>query len=631
MKLQQFDGGLSTRLRPQYIGITEGAVYTNIDNSKGSLVPVQGKVEEPSITVGNFNFYYEAKDQWVSSSNEATWVEYKNVLYKADGNQATKFDGINEYNLGIDAPNTAVTTTAEVVPQTPSGVNVNVIKDVPGLIVRTEAYLLVNSDDDFFANPLYFTVNSEGETSEPEEFSRVSTNGLFPAARTTTSTDTRTITISNVTGADYGASGIKVYRAYAGYYRLIGTLTSSASSIVDSTDDISALPLLDATKFAKLEGTYQYRLTYLNNGDGAESGPNSYSSELTVKGFINVSDIPVSSDPQVDKKKLYRIGGNSTIPTLVTTLDNATTTFYDNVLDVDLLADVLETDLANPAPEGLKYLKEAYAMLWGAVDSKLYYTPIDQPNSWPELYYIDYADTITGIAPVANGVMVMTKYKCYLVTGTGPTTLASQLLRSDQGCIANSSIQVFQGAAIWASTDGLCVSAGGAVTLLTKDKLGKLQLNPVSSCIYDEVYYLVENNGDMLVVDMRYTTVFKTLKLGVSHVIVANDVLYGWQDSVMYKLFASDAPETFEFLSARFTESMVSYVKSYKKFHLYSKGDIIIEVLGEDNSVLARKTFTTTDTHEFQIPSGMQRQEFIQLRVSGTGEVFEIRFEAERG
>lgn len=628
MQLQQFDGGLSIRKRPQFIQVNEGEVYHNIDNEKGTLLPVKAKTLVAGLNLAKYNFFYESKSQWVSSSAEASWIEYKSVLYRANGVAPTKFDGSNEYALGITQPSTAPVTAKVVVAEPMADVTISVTTS-GGLTNKIENYLLINSDSTFYANPLSFTVDEEGEALNINVINNVPTSGLFAASRTTTSVDTRDITISNVIGATYGSAGVDVYRAYGGKYYLVGNLASAAATLIDNTEDISGNTLLDAALFAKLEGTYQYVLTFLNSNDGTESGPSAYSTELTVAGPIQVSSLAVSSDAQVDKKKLYRLGGNSTILTLVTTLDNVTTSFEDTIVDSDLLADVLETTISNPAPLELRHLREAYAMLWGVVGTKVYYTPIDQPNSWPELYYIDYVDTVTGIAPVSNGILVMTKYKTHLITGTGPNSLATQLLRSDQGCLANNSVQLFQGAALWASTDGICVSNGNDVILLTKDKLGKYVLTPVNSCLHDEVYYVVNADATILAVDMRYGTMFRTLDLGVETLTVANDILYGWNSTGMYTIFSSANYETFQFKSTRFTEGIVSKAKSFKKFHLYSKGVIIIKVIAEDGQILANKEFATTGKHELQVPSSMQRQEFIQLDISGTGEVYEIRFQAE--
>ena len=56
MKIQQFAGGLSTRLRPQYIQVNEGAQYSNIDNSVGTLAPVN-KPQVTNIATTEFNTF----------------------------------------------------------------------------------------------------------------------------------------------------------------------------------------------------------------------------------------------------------------------------------------------------------------------------------------------------------------------------------------------------------------------------------------------------------------------------------------------------------------------------------------------------------------------------------------------
>ena len=121
-----------------------------------------------------------------------------------------------------------------------------------------------------------------------------------------------------------------------------------------------------------------------------------------------MSNIVASSDPQVDKKRLYRVGGNVATFTLVATLDNAVTSYVDEISDTDLSSTLLQSTTYDTAPGGLKYLTEAYAMLFGAVGPKLYFTPIGVPNAWPATNYIDFSEDITGIGVVANGLLVLT-------------------------------------------------------------------------------------------------------------------------------------------------------------------------------------------------------------------------------
>lgn len=619
MKLQAFDGGLATRKRPQFIGANQGVVYTNIDNEKGTLTPVKGK-RATTIPNAKYSAYYDAKDQWVSADIETEWVEYNKIMYSTDGVAPKKFDGTTTSNLGITPPTYAGTLSKVNDFDQPNEITLTSNTTGGNLPVQNEYYAIVNATAAAQSNALYAAIDEAGS---PFFFAA----GVIP--RFTGTPATRSITIANPTGIAIQSGGVQVYRLYESKYRYVGTLATSSSSITDSVYDISGNAELDESKFGPLQGTYTYQLTYVNSSDGSESAPSPASAEVEVEGEINLTNLPVSSDPQVDKKRLYRIGGNSTAYTRVVELPNSASSYLDSLKDTELEGSGLETAGSGPPPLGLRYLTEAYAMLFAADGNKLRFTPIDQPDSWPPLFFLTYASPITGIASVANGVLVFTKFTAHLVTGTGPNSLATQPLRGDQGCIANNSIQDLGDAAIWASTDGLCISNGNDAKVITKDALGKISLSPVSSALHDEVYYVVNADKSILALDFRYGLVIKQLSLGVETLSVGLDTLYGWAEDVTYEMFAGTISESLTFKSARFVEGRASELKTYKKVYIYSKGDIILNILIDDVQVASR-SLTDEGITTVQVPQELQRGAFIQFELSGTGEVYELEYEVGR-
>ncbi|RKY53162.1 MAG: hypothetical protein DRP93_07025 [Candidatus Neomarinimicrobiota bacterium] len=333
----------------------------------------------------------------------------------------------------------------------------------------------------------------------------------------------------------------------------------------------------------------------------------------------------MSSDPQVDKKRLYRIGGSLTTQTLVVELDNAVTSYDDVTKDTGVIGTLLEDLDALPAPNDLAYLTEAYAMLFAAQGSKLRFTPIGKPDSWPELYYLQFTSDITGIAEVANGLLVFTKFKTHLVTGTGPLSLSQQPLSNDQGCLAFESVQTISGSALWVSSDGICISSGSQVIVASKDSLGKQSLDVTDSIVYDEAYYALDSFGTMLVYDFAYGKVYKRLKLGNESLAIANDVLYGWTSGELYTLFASANSVSMTYISPRCIEGSGTEQKTYKNVRIYHKGDIIIKIFIDDAEVVT-KTLTGEDSTTIKVPQSEQRGFFIQFTVTGTGEVYEIEY-----
>lgn len=622
MKVQQFQGGLVTRLEPQFLQTNQGTVYTNIDNSTGVLTPVKG-TSETNISLLPYHTFYDFAQEWVDSSVRRDYVEYRRKLYWTDRSSVPQvYDGTNQFNLGIVPPPELTDFT---IVQVDDLVQAEFDATGAGTLPNVDTtYLFVNSDSPYQSNPLAVVVDKRKTSAE------VLVNLLTKQTKVVDTTpDTRSVVVSDVAGITYGVNGVELYRLYNGKYYLVGALANAAASLTDNVLDISANKELDLTLFEPLQGTYQYQLTYYNSTNGVESGPGTFSDELdlTEGGIITLNNLPVSTDPQVDKKRIYRVGGNLTASTLVAELDNVTTSYNDELKDTDVVGTLLPSSIAEQAPAGLAFLAESYAMLFGAEGAKLRFTPIGEPDSWPETYFLQFDADITGIAAVTNGILVFSKFQTYLVTGTGPTSLSQQLLSSDQGCIAFESVRVISGAALWASTDGICSSSGNNVKVLSKDTLGKISLSPTDSVVFDEAYYLLEADGTILSFDFAYGQIFKRLSLDVGSLAIANDELYGIRNGKLQQFYGSDSPTQIAYTSPRFIEGSVTEQKIYKKVHFYHDGDIMVNILINNISV-ATKSFTGTDSSTIKVPEESKRGFFIQIIITGTGTVHEIEYEA---
>lgn len=631
MKLQTFDGGVANRLVPQLLNLNQGVIYENIDNAKGILTPVKNKLPT-GILLDLYNYYYVAGDEWLSSARPTDYLEFQRKMYLTDRvNPPQKYSNETYNNLGIVKPistpiinNTSSATPLEditILNKTDSG-------DLPAADFD---YLLFNVKDGIYSTPFKFTVyasstestRASGEVISFNETTRFGRNSIITADDPTN----RAVEFKDLKG-DFKDSA-KLYRWYDGAWRLVFEFTSKSDTFIDAIYDVSTKVELDEDNISRFNGTYQYVYTYYNADDGTESAPSSISKELEVdSGSIQVSLLNNSTDSQVTTKRLYRLGGNITQFTLVTELELSVTTFVDTLSDIDLDGRLLESDNYYEAPKGLQFLSESYAMLFGAVGSTLRFTPIGKPNAWPPEYSLQFESDITGLGPVANGVLVFTRTKTYIVTGTGPTSLAQQSLRGDQGCIAFESIaEAFEGTLIWASEDGLCTSSGNNVTSLTKNFLGEIKLDPISSVVHDEVYYCQNRDGSILAWDYRFQTIPKYLNLGTESLSVALGELYGYSKGELYSLYKDSTNTTFKYKSPRFVEGSFSMNKTYKKVYVRSEGDIIIDIIIDDE-VVARYVLTSKDTHQLQVPQQQQRGYSIQFNIEGTGTVHEIEYTA---
>lgn len=378
-----------------------------------------------------------------------------------------------------------------------------------------------------------------------------------------------------------------------------------------------------------LNGTYQYFLTYYNSTAGIESGPSTNGVEyvVTSPGHIDLTGLAVSADPQVDKKRLYRIGGSLTTAALVVELSNATTSYSDSLADNAIIGDLLVSTLYLPAPTTLTHIAEYNAMLFGADGFYLRFTPVGVPFAWPIFNSIRYANRVVGSCPTPNGLLVFTTKQVFLVSGNRPDQLMNRLVDSNNGCVSWESIQEFGKAAIWVSKQGICASTGGEIMVVTLDALGEVQFAPISSAVIGKVYYMLDSTGITYAVDTRFGTIIKDFDFPCSTLAVKDTSLFGWSADGIVQLLADPAVNaTFKYTSPRFVEGASTQLKSYKKIYIYSEGDIIIRCL-IDNKLVATKTLTGNDTHTVSIPEKHQRGHFIQFEIEGTGEVFEIEYE----
>ena len=628
MLVNVFNGGLSTRKAPQMLGLNEAVEYTNIDESVGTLISAKDKVAT-SIAVEQYSYYFDAEARWVSFPIPTAFVPYNNnLIYCNDAGSGRIISGVT-YPLGISPPATTGPVAVVSVPVTP--VSITAVQadtaTVTALPKQTYEYLVINASSDSRSLGMRLQIINTGAVSVLRNTVDTATP---PGYVVLSSAGYCAITFS-APAPSVGNVGFEVYRLYKGQYRLVGVLPSNLSTFVDNTFIIpnTARTLVDSD-FSKLRGTYQYALTFYNSVTGVESAASPLTPELVLANGGGVSFTALPTSAQADKKRLYRVGGVLSSLALVATLDMATLTYVDRVADNFIDGRILATSNYLPAPAGLTYIEQSAGMLFGAVGTTLRFTPVGRPDAWPLAYSVSFESNITGLAEVANGLLVFTRVKTYLVTGTGPATLARQLVDSKQGCISSLSIQKLAGAALWVSTDGICTSNGGPAQVISRDKLGRLSITVVSSAMHDDTYYLALADNSILALSLAYGQVFKRLVLGVNTVVSGNDTLYGWYAGKLHELFASADYLEFEYLSPRFIEGRATEAKTYKKLYFFAKGDIIVDVIIDDTVVLADKALVSGKATQVQPPQEDQRGYFIQFRIRGRGELLEFEYTAER-
>lgn len=646
MLINQFNGGLNTRQAPQMLQLNQAVVYENIDNSLGTLTPVKKPLVRPDLVLNQNPFWFEAAQRWINGDGRyIPRVELNNRVYEAELSAFRVYtvDSPTYDFAGVFKPTSAPTVSPQ-----PSPIPVVSVKLTPqssasptALPQGTYSYLFLNKNATGYGAGLSIQVDASGQSvlRNNDYFWRRDQTITIQQYEIATGADVgtkQTITIGPTEAVIDPAYGVDVYRLYNGKHRKVTTLTSYTSTFVDNVHDISANDELEVEEFSPLKGTYQYVVTHVNSR-GIESQPSDVSAEVELPAGGQVTLGLPQYFAAGGKLRIYRVGGNLTKFSLVAELPGTTITYIDTLSDTEIDGRVLTSQNYGIALGGMQTLVTAYGMLFGSYENKLLYTNPGEPEYWPASYFIQFPTDITGLAAVANGILVMTKTATYLVIGTGPLVLQVQLLRSDQGCIDRRSVQTFQGNALWVSRDGICLSSGSNVEVISKQQLGKLSLtNVTSSVLYNEVYYAVYDTNKVLAADFSFGgLVFKNFQFSVA---TGNAILSFFKDSSKlyltnvsnrYEAFAGTDYEVFKYKSPRFIEGRATENKTYKKIYIYAENAVLLKVYINDELVASKQMAAgTKDSITLQVPQEKQRGFFIQFEVEGDGQVFELEYEA---
>lgn len=328
--------------------------------------------------------------------------------------------------------------------------------------------------------------------------------------------------------------------------------------------------------------------------------------------------------PGVTHRRLYRMGGNYSEYMLIATVPWNTGQYNDNTFSEP--GAVLTSQLNAKAPLELTHLTELNSMIFGSVGNKLHFSEIAYFWAWSPYNYIQFADTITGIAKSPNGLLVFTLNETYIVTGTSPKTLSKFLINSQYGCVEHNTISYMDNSAIWLSLDGICVSDGGAITLITKDKLKSFNYaGPYTSIVHNGTYYLGYDSGTLclcLSPFSLYIVDIVTTCFGIK-----DNELYYAKDGYLYKAFASSSKRSLTYKSPVYSDGGISILKNYNNIYTYSSGTLTLTVYIDGTQVLVQ-TLNQGFT-DISVPQSNRLGYTIQFQVIGTGELHEIEYKVE--
>lgn len=248
-------------------------------------------------------------------------------------------------------------------------------------------------------------------------------------------------------------------------------------------------------------GTYELRVTYGNSSTGEESSAsNTAASTVTVSSrSLDWADIPISSDPQVDRRYLY-VRNTSTMQVFkrAGTISNNTSTGA-NTSVADSALTVLAPDTAeNDPPPTTNFLAWHKSRMFTAGDADqpnyLYYSKVGLPESFDESERFervnpDDGQEITALHPVHDVLLIFKTHSMYALVGDDPSEWEVQCIDPRIGCLSHRSVCTANGWTYFWSDLGPMrwrpgsppEAIGQALISSTLEQLNKSQFNVVDA------------------------------------------------------------------------------------------------------------------------------------------------------
>jgi hypothetical protein len=192
----------------------------------------------------------------------------------------------------------------------------------------------------------------------------------------------------------------------------------------------SAPTAIDSGIVGNVDGTVSYRVTFLTE-KGVESNAGSASSSLTVSDKkVRLISIPVSDDPQVIARRIYRDIGGDAIFRFVAQIDNNDDTEYtDDVASASLggatapIAGDDELDASPPAR--FRHVAAHNGRVFGidADDPRtLWVSDVNAPEEYRLIDQISVDEELVSLRSHTFGLMLIGRDKWFVLTGDGVAT-----------------------------------------------------------------------------------------------------------------------------------------------------------------------------------------------------------------
>lgn len=333
--------------------------------------------------------------------------------------------------------------------------------------------------------------------------------------------------------------------------------------------------------------------------------------------LINLDDVP-AGQYNITKRYIYRtVSSNSgTNYYWIGEIAAGVTTFTDNVaitaigeplatLDWDVPPDDLQGIVALPS-----------GAMCGFTGKDVCFSVINAPYAWPQKYRLTCDYDVVAVAPMGQGVAVLTKGYPYFINTGDPESAQMIRIEEEQACVSARSVVPFKGGVIYASPDGLVsLSMSGANVMTDKiyDRKKWQLLNPsdIFAVKHDNRYYgFLASGGFVLDLDGNFT--LHDITATAAYVDPVLDQLYIAVGTNIQK-WDSGSAKTHTWKSKRYNLPLPMNFSCFQ-LKANSYADTTLKMYADG---VLKYTVAVTSANPFRLPSGFLSRIY-EFEISGT-------------
>ena len=426
------------------------------------------------------------------------------------------------------------------------------------------------------------------------------------------------------------------------YYQLGLPAPASLPSAPALTNKDAAAATVTLLADSEVPQSRSYVVTYVTayGEEGPPSAPlisnivEVYSDQITTVTF----PANVSGNYNITQKRLYRTDSSGTFRR-VTEVPFAQATYADTVNEVNLgeanptasfaaPPDNVSADHKDGPMRGLVSMPNG--ILAGFSGQTVCFSEAFQPHAWPKDFQLTVKSDIVALAPMTNGLLVLTKEKPAMIQGLSPSNMAMSEIDSTLSCVSKRSVVDMGEYVIYASPDGLVMGGEQGLKLATGDLLTRDQWQEIvpTSLVgfFWEGHYIgfystgSEDKGFIFdprggknsfsALDFHATAGYNDLETDELYLVVSGSVVK----------FAQGSALNFKWRTKKFyTPSPINPAVAKVDCDSYSPNPVF--KLYSDG--VLKHTQTVTNSDSFRLPSGYKGQEF-EAEITGSVAVNEI-------